>query len=344
MRFKQALLSNLANVSRIGGLGELAGRRHRGAGAIIVAHSVVEDPGEYLFDHLRTSAAFLETILDHLRKAGIDIVPLDEAMRRLRENDARRFACFTFDDGYKDNLTVALPIFERYEAPFTVYVTTCHIEGTIDNWWSGLAEILRNHERIEVEELGGHYEARTLQEKARLYRQLKQAAENGTLSAAGISAFLKAYSIDMPEIVARDALTLDELRELSSSPLVEIGAHTASHPRLSELGEAEAQFEMATNKEWLEDLLQHEIRHFAYPYGDPGSCGLREAKLAKMIGFDTAVTTRIGNLFAAHCEFSTALPRIRLFSSRENINLVQFQLSGAAGALLNRAHGPVVTM
>jgi peptidoglycan/xylan/chitin deacetylase (PgdA/CDA1 family) len=344
MRFKQALLSGLANVSRIGGLDELAGRRHRGAGSIVVAHSVVEDPADYLFDHLRTSAAFLETILRHLRKAGIDIVSLEEAMRRLREDDQRRFACFTFDDGYKDNLTVALPIFERYEAPFTVYVTTCHIEGTIDNWWSGLAEILRNHERIKVEELGGHHEIRTLQEKAQLYRQLKQAAENGALSPAGISAFLTAYSVNLTEIVARDALTLDELRELSSSPLVEIGAHTARHPRLSQLSEAEAHTEMAGNKKWLEDLLQHKIRHFAYPYGDPGSCGSREAELAKMIGFDTAVTTRIGNIFAEHCEFPTALPRIRLFSSRENINLVQFQLSGAAGAFLNRANGPVVTM
>jgi peptidoglycan/xylan/chitin deacetylase (PgdA/CDA1 family) len=265
-------------------------------------------------------------------------------MRRLREDDARRFACFTFDDGYKDNLSFALPIFERYEAPFTVYVTTCQIQGTIDNWWSGLAEILRNHERIQVEELGDHYEVRTLQEKARLYRQLKQAAEKGTFSAAGISAFLASYSINLPEIMARDALTLDELRELSSSPLVEIGAHTASHPRLSQLSEAEAQSEMASNKTWLEDLLQQGIRHFAYPYGDAVSCGSREAKLAKITGFDTAVTTRIGNIFAEHCQFATALPRIRMFSSRENINLVQFQLSGAAGALLNKAHGPVVTM
>ncbi len=344
MRFKQTILSGLANVSRIGGLDELAGRRHRGAGSIIVAHSVVEDPADYFFDHLRTSAAFLETILRHLGKAGIDIVSLDEAMRRLREDDPRRFACFTFDDGYKDNLTVALPILERYEAPFTVYVTTCHIEGTIDNWWSGLAEILKNHDRIEVEALGGRHEVRTLQQKTQVYRQFKQAAESGALSPAGISAFLKSHAINLPQIVARDALNVEDLRELSSSPLVEIGAHTASHPRLSQLSEAEARSEMAGNKTWLEDLLQREIRHFAYPYGDAGSCGPREAELAKMTGFDTAVTTRIGNLFADHRDFSMALPRIRLFSARENINLVQFQLSGAAGALLNRAHGPVVTM
>jgi hypothetical protein len=30
--------------------------------------------------------------------------PLDEAVRRLREGEERRFACFTFDDGYRDNV------------------------------------------------------------------------------------------------------------------------------------------------------------------------------------------------------------------------------------------------
>jgi len=95
-----------------------------------------------LFDDLRTSSAFLESLIRPFIANGIDIVTIDDVVRRLEGASARPFVCFTFDDGFKDNLTTVLPIFARHNAPFTVFVTTCFIERMIDNWWTGLAEIL----------------------------------------------------------------------------------------------------------------------------------------------------------------------------------------------------------
>jgi peptidoglycan/xylan/chitin deacetylase (PgdA/CDA1 family) len=66
---------------------------------------------------------------------------LDEAVQRLRDENTRPFAAFTFDDGYADNLTRALPIMERFEAPFTIYVTTGMVTPEIDAWWFGLGRI-----------------------------------------------------------------------------------------------------------------------------------------------------------------------------------------------------------
>jgi peptidoglycan/xylan/chitin deacetylase (PgdA/CDA1 family) len=59
-----------------------------------------------------------------------------------------------------------------------------------------------------------------------------------------------------------------ELMQLAQHPLVEIGAHTCSHPNLSALNPAEAQREILDSKGRLEDLLNREIRYFAYPYGE----------------------------------------------------------------------------
>ena len=131
-----------ATALNISGLDGLIGRNHKGIGAVFVLHSIVRDRQDYLFDSLRTSSAFLESLIRHFITNRIDIVTIGEVARRLEEESARPFVCFTFDDGFKDNLTTALPIFARHNVPFTVFVTTCFIERMIDNWWTGLAEIL----------------------------------------------------------------------------------------------------------------------------------------------------------------------------------------------------------
>ncbi|MCL4765090.1 MAG: polysaccharide deacetylase family protein [Hyphomicrobiaceae bacterium] len=322
----------------------LVGRRYRGLGAIFILHSVVDDRQEHLFDPLRTGARFLDAVIRQVRAEGTDIVTLDEAMARLASRSARRFACFTLDDGYKDNLTVALPIFEQHAAPFTLFVTTCFLERSANNWWSGLAEAVKQSDALEVPALGRHYVTATLGEKVATYRELVAEVERGRLTDAGLAALFAACRISLPRIMDRDALDESELRKLAASPLVEIGGHTVSHPQLSRLEPGEALREMTENKRWLEGLLDRPVRHFAYPFGDPASCGAREAVIARAAGFQTAVTTRIGNLFPEHRDNPTALPRLRLFSERECLRLVEFQRSGAAGALMTRFGDPVTTM
>ena len=77
--------------------------------------------------------------LAHVRARGIDIVTVDEMHRRLTEHDfSRRFACFTFDDGYRDNRDFALPAMREYDAPLTVYVASDFAEGTGRLWWVSL--------------------------------------------------------------------------------------------------------------------------------------------------------------------------------------------------------------
>ncbi|MEW6442088.1 MAG: polysaccharide deacetylase family protein [bacterium] len=64
------------------------------------------------------------------------------------------------------------------------------------------------------------------------------------------------------------SLESSELVQLARHPLVEIGAHTCSHPNLRALPPAEAQREILDSKIRLEDLLDRPIRYFAYPYGE----------------------------------------------------------------------------
>ena len=69
---------------------------------------------------------------------------------------------------------------------------------------------------------------------------------------------------------------------------------------------------MADNRAYLQDHLDREINHLAYPYGSPGACGQREARLACEAGFRTAVTTSHRPLFTRDRLNPCALPRVNI--------------------------------
>ena len=90
-------------------------------------------------------------MLAHLRSRNIDIVTMDEVHQRLVERDfSRRFACFTLDDGYRDNRDFALPVMREFDAPFTVYVTSDFAEGSGRLWWVALERVIARSASIET--------------------------------------------------------------------------------------------------------------------------------------------------------------------------------------------------
>src|SRR5262249_11027387 len=128
-----------------------------GVGAIFMLHHVRPRDGRQFQPnhHLEIEPSFLRATLSHLRAHDIDIVTMDEAHRRLVEkNFARRFACFTLDDGYRDNRDHALPVFREFDAPCTVYAVSDFADGSGRLWWVALERAIAKAPQIEVE-VGG---------------------------------------------------------------------------------------------------------------------------------------------------------------------------------------------
>ncbi len=110
-----------------------------------------------------------------MRRAGIDIVPMDEARRRLLEGDfRRRFVCLTFDDGYRDNLRYAFPILKKYDAPFTLYIPTSFPDRVGDMWWLTLERVIANNSRgvLEMDGKAQRFDCVTTEEKYALFDHL----------------------------------------------------------------------------------------------------------------------------------------------------------------------------
>ena len=81
---------------------------------------------------------------------------------------------------------------------------------------------------------------------------------------------------------------VDQLLELSSDPLCIIGAHTCSHPHLSQLSDENQRHEIEACKTDLEQLVGKPVLHLAYPHGDYNE---ETVRIVRDLLFDTAVTT-----------------------------------------------------
>jgi peptidoglycan/xylan/chitin deacetylase (PgdA/CDA1 family) len=328
-------------IARYSGIGKALASRYAGPGTIFLLHSVVRDTTSYPEEFTRCPVSVLEDALAWLKENKVQFVSLDTALERLRAPTEDRFCVFTFDDGYADNLTHVLPIMERFGAPFTVYVTTGMITGEIDTcWWFGLAALIRSRNNLALPELGYSFDCTNAASKKRAFAAISALVESNEESLSSVRTALDANGIDSRSIVRAEGLTMEQLRRLAASPLVTIGAHGVRHIRLPRASVDEVQREMADGRAWLENILQREVRHFAYPFGD---CGHREAQIAQSIGFRTAVTTQRGTLFPEHLDHLYALPRESIITT-DTASSLRCKIDGMYRAFHSRLGDPVAHM
>jgi peptidoglycan/xylan/chitin deacetylase (PgdA/CDA1 family) len=314
-----------------------------GVGTVFMLHHV-RPPRDAAFQpnrHLEIAPEFLRAVLTHLRSIDVDIIPMDELHQRLTERDfARRFACFTFDDGYRDNRDFALPVMREFGAPFTVYVASDFAEGIGRLWWIALEMVIAKTSSIEagVAGLTARLDTSTPAAKEaafeRLHDWLRGLPGGGDLQREA-SALCARYGVDETAISRELCMSWDELKSFAQDPLIGIGAHTVTHCDLARQSKEVASQEMAVSRQRIENALQQPVLHLAYPYGDRIAAGAREFAMAQAAGFKTAVTTRPGMIFRESAGHLTALPRVSLNGNYQDTRILPVLTSGAATAMWN---------
>ncbi|QJR18951.1 polysaccharide deacetylase family protein [Pelagibacterium halotolerans] len=311
-------------------------------GLIFTLHRVLPDaPAAFSPNSiLQIRPDFLEAVIVRARKAGFDIVDLDEAVRRVAAQEAKPFIVLTFDDGYRDNLVHALPILRRHAAPFTLYIPTGLVDGVGLVWWQALEDIIAANEVVVFQmPEGPHYgDAATIEQKnatfADVYERYRKMPEPAR--EASIRSLAQRYGLDL-EAHCRD-LIMDwsELKAFADEPLCTIGAHTVYHYELSKLPQDQMRAEIGQSANVLEAQFGSRPRHLSFPIGGVAAAGPREFAAARELGFATAVTTRPGGLYVDHAAHLHALPRVSLNGLFQQRRFIDVFLTAEIFTLMRR--------
>jgi peptidoglycan/xylan/chitin deacetylase (PgdA/CDA1 family) len=290
---------------------------------ILVYHRVAEanvDPWALSVSpvHFAQQLQVLKTIADPVSLRQLTSAKSDREL-------PPRPVCITFDDGYADNLYAAKPAMETYRVPGTVFITPGYLGVPENLWWDELAMLILDPamglEEVSVS-LHGHKYAYVFSRSDGNPPNKWVAWE--TVSGPRQSAYLELYGVlvkmsdsDREEALQQlrtgatgytdrrqhRCLTETELLELASGDMVEIGAHTLTHPVLSQLSPEQQQIEIGGSKEKLEALTGKNITSFAYPYGKKIHYTRQTVKTVKTNGFACAcsnfggLVTRTSNRF-----------------------------------------------
>lgn len=337
------ILSGSMKALQATGAHNLFAPRYRGLGAIFMMHRVdpVEPPREAFAPHRHLSVTpdFLRRVIRLVRGLGYETISLDEVPGRLANPSSRPFAAFTLDDGYRDNLRHAYPVFRAENVPFTIYVPSTWPDGRGELWWRVIEDVIARSEvvRPAIAGLPAAMSAHTVQDKYHAFDRIRSALVllEEPAKYAHVRSLAERHGVDIEAICLDEIMSWAEIKELAKDPLVTIGAHTRTHAALSCLDAAALEKEISGSRHEIEAVLGRPCRHFAFPYGAAEFAGPREFAAAAVAGFVTAVTGRRGLLYGEHAERLASLPRIALEGNLQNETLIEVQLSGAPFALRN---------
>lgn len=255
--------------------------------AVFMYHSVHPDAGSDFgpWEYAVTPSTF-DRQLDRITDA-YDVLPLTDIVSACRDGDppTEPTAAITFDDGFRDNLTEALPILDRHGVPATVFVAGTYLDGPAPYEYR-LASKLSTAASISAT-VDGTTITRTLDstgDRREAYETLRKR--------------LKFADSDVREATLDDIsgttetapamLTGDELVALADSSRIDIGAHGYEHVPLTAFDEAALARDVSRSRSALESHLDSSVALFSYPYGAHDETVLRAVRDA---GFTAAVTT-----------------------------------------------------
>ncbi|MFN4326522.1 MAG: polysaccharide deacetylase family protein [Azonexus sp.] len=260
---------------------------------VFIFHRVLSQPDELFPDEPDVSR--FDEILGWI-KGWFNVIPLDIAVRQLRENTLpSRAAAITFDDGYADNFTNALPTLKKNNLCATFFIATGFLDGG-KMWNDIIIESIRacqspaldlNHLNLGTLYIGSLEEKKNTIATILALLKYRSTAERAAMA----NEVANTVGVELPTNLMMTSAQVAAMHRAG----MQIGAHTVSHPILSKTIPSEAKCEIADSKTHLEQLLGERVSLFAYPNGKAGVDFLPEhATIVRELGFDAAVTTDWG--------------------------------------------------
>jgi len=277
------------------------------------------------------SVAEFDCHLAALRRHFTPIGPADlrawyEGQQGLPDNPV----LVTFDDGYRNNLTLAAPVLKAHDIPCVFHVATGYVGTARTLWTTEIVGTLLRWPSIFVPTPDGAKAPapKSDLERGQLAHRVKEQCKR--ISWDALQSYLKhlrekALEIDEDEELCR-FMTWDEVRELRRQGF-EIGSHTVEHPILSRVSPAQLEFELRESKRHIEQETGAPCVAIAYPNGDPGSISQAVVDAARDEGYRLGFT--VIEQFTAKPANALAVNRLCIMGHLP-VNSFHFRVSGVS--------------
>jgi peptidoglycan/xylan/chitin deacetylase (PgdA/CDA1 family) len=246
-------------------------RSWRGRAAILCYHRVLKkdviDRDICPLKNMAVSEANFNKQMKFLKK-NYNVISMDQLIDHLNSQSKEFVVAITFDDGYKDNFTCALPILEFYELPSTFFITTRFPEKDCGMYWYELWELIERKKNISITNDNQIYFYNLVgdQNKIDAFNSISNIIEKEKPDIQK-EIMLKIRGNIKAKDYSHICLTWDELKKISQSPKLTIGSHGHSHLSFGILNIDEKKTELHLSKNLIEKNLGIKVNHFAYPFG-----------------------------------------------------------------------------
>ena len=305
---------------------QLIKKHYSGLGHIFMLHRILpkEEKEQYEFNKtLAITPEGLEKFILKFKEQGFNFISMNEFSEQIKSKSNKKFIVFTIDDGYKDNLIHGLPIFEKHNVPFTLYVSNCFPNNQAIYWWYFLEDFVKSNKVIDLRGIGIDYCESIIDPSTTFYkvRELLRISDYDVH---------KKFAKDICQINNHELLhlnkklnlTWNEIKSLSQNILVEIGGHTMHHVSLNYLSEKQSGNQILDSKNELERQIDKPVNHFAFPYGSLDDASAKEYKLLTKFGFKSAVYNHPGGIYKNTPSYQ--FPRLGLSDETTLSRLNQF--------------------
>lgn len=297
---KNAIAKNsMYNTLNYAGILHFARRVHRNQALVLTYHGVLQSGSENYVNRNCVSAAMFEMQMRWLKK-HYSVLPIPEILDGLqnRRKLPQYTAGITFDDGFRNNYTVAFPILIKYNLPATIFLTTDFIGQKEKKLWT---------ERVDTIIQTATMRRLSLQMNGDLITFDVSNKDAKELASDNIRKYLKSInppererkirSLEMQvephrecieEVEERyDFLTWDEIGAMSEGG-ISFGSHTTSHAILATLSTEEVEAEIEQSKIEIESHLKRSCDLFSYPNGSERDFTRRDRTVLQKFGYRAA--------------------------------------------------------
>lgn len=221
-------------------------------------------------------------------KSKYNLISYDDLSNALFRGHRLRNSCMlTIDDGWKSTYDIIFPVIRKLRVPITVFVSP-RICTTESNFWY---HDIKYFDETTLKKFlidKGLFKERIIEYPSELILKELTISEITKI----VSDFKSTYG---PTVSERGFINSLELIEMAQSGLVEVGAHTITHPILSNETHECATNEIVSSINQLSKLLNKPVRTFAYPNGLYGlDFSDREINILKSNGIETAFSVNPG--------------------------------------------------